>query len=146
MAGGRTYYEAFPLASSGTVSDETVTSDWFHNHDSYKGCVMVVERTVETGTATLNAKLQGYHHATGTVFDVANADIIALADGDAGATGLRYTMVYPGITGAEADGLVSFDTNFNYVNGFLPDTFRVSVTHGGTSIVNTFAVTVYPLR
>jgi hypothetical protein len=55
-------------------------------------------------------------------------------------------MVYPGITGAEADGAVALDTNFVHVSGFLPDTFRVSVTHGGTSIVNTFAVTVYPLR
>jgi hypothetical protein len=143
MAGGRTYYEAFPSGTSGTVTNATVTSDWFHQYDVYKGCVMVVERTSETGTCTLDAKLQGYHHATGTAFDVANADIIQFADG---ATGLRYVMVYPGITGAEADGLVTFDTNFNYVNGFLPDTFRVSVTHGGTTVTNVFSVTVYPLR
>jgi hypothetical protein len=135
----------FPLASSGTVTNSTVTSDEFYNH-LYKGCVMLVHRTAETGTATLNAKLQGYLKETDTWFDVANSDIVALADGDAGATGLRYVLIYPGITGAEADGAVALDTNFVHVSGFLPYCWRVSVTHGGTSITNTFAVVVWPLN
>lgn len=145
MAGGRTYYIAFPLASSGTVTNATVTSAAFNQHDTYKGCVLVVQRTAKTGTVTLDAKLQGYHHATNTWFDVANADLVQITDAEGNAA-THYTMVYPGITGAEADGTIPLDTNFNYVNGFLPDTFRVSVTHGGTAVAQTFAATVYPLR
>lgn len=143
-AGGRTYFTPFAFGSSGTVTDETVTSDPIHQYGCYKGCVLVVERQNDTGTATLDAKLQGYHHATETWFDVANSDIVQIADGDGDA--VRYCMIYPGATGSDTDGVVAQDTNYNLVNGFLPDTFRVSVTHGGTSISQDFAVTVYPLR
>jgi hypothetical protein len=133
----------YDVASSGTVTDSTVTSDWEYNH-YYKGCVIAVRRKSETGTCTLAAKLQGgFVDADGTTaFDVANADLVTFADGE---TGVRYVFVYPGITGAEADGVVTFDTSFNVVNGFLPHKWRVSITHGGTSVANVFSVIVYPL-
>jgi hypothetical protein len=136
-------YIAFSLASSGTVTDATVTSDWERNWGA-KGCLIVVNRTVETGTATLACKLQGGIEdsvGTKTAFDVANVDLVSFADGE---TGLRYTFVYPGITGAEADAVVPLDTNFNMVNGFLPHYWRISVTHGGTSVANTFSVHLFP--
>lgn len=143
-AGGRTYYIPFALGSSGVVTNLEVFSTDFHQHDCYVGCLLVVQRTAKTGTATLAAKLQGFHHETETWFDVANSDIVTIADADGAAT--RYCLIYPGATGSAATGVVVQDVNFNLVNGFLPDTFRVSVTHGGTSISNTFAASLYPLR
>lgn len=130
----------FALASSGTVTDATVTSDWEYNWYA-KGCLIVVNRTAETGTCTLAVKLQGYDDASATAYDVQGAAIVSYADG---ATGLRYVFVYPGAVGAEADVVVPVNTNFNYVNGFLPYKFRVSVTHGGTSVTNTFSVSLHP--
>ena len=132
----------FALASSGTVTDSTVTSDWEINWFA-KGCLLVVRRTAETGTCTLAAKLQGAidDGTTTTAFDVANSDLVSFADGE---TGVRYCFIYPGVTGSDADGVVAQDTNFNLVNGFLPYKFRVSVTHGGTSVSNTFSVHLFP--
>lgn len=134
-------YKAFALGSSGTVTDATVKSELFQN-PGYKGCVIIAHRTAESGTATFAVKLQGYFRPTDTYYDVANAELVSFADG---ATGVRYAMVYPGATGSDSDGSVLQDTNFSLVNGFLPDEFCIAVTHGGTSISNTFAVTVEPL-
>ncbi len=134
-------WKPFALASSGTVTNATVTSARLNNF-FFKGCVLIVHRTAETGTATMAVKLQGYFRPTDTWYDVANSDLVSYADGD---TGIRYCMIYPGATGSDADGSVIQDTNFTLVNGFLPHAFRVSVTHGGTSVTNTFAVVVEPL-
>lgn len=133
----------FPAGTaSGTVTNATVTSDLFHNLDSAKGCVIVIHRTAETGTCTLAAKLQGYFRPTDTWYDVANSDVVTFADG---ATGIKYVVVYPGMTGSDADGVLLQDTDFSLVNGFLPYEFRLSVTHGGTSVTNTFGAVIYPL-
>lgn len=131
------------LEESGTVSDATVTSDWYYNH-YYKGCVIAIRRKSETGTCTLAAKLQGaFVDSDGTTaFDVANSDFVTFADGE---TGIRYIVIYPGATGAEADGVTAYDTNFLMLNGFLPWKWRLSVTHGGTSVANVWSAIVYPL-
>lgn len=135
-------YKAFVLASSGTVTDATVFSELFQNA-GYKGCVVVCHRETDAGNATMGVRLQGYHRISDEYYDVANAELVSYAND---ATGVRYAMVYPGATGSDADGSVLQDTNFSLVNGFLPDEFRIAVTHGGTSIANTFAVTVEPLN
>ncbi len=133
--------------TSGTVTNATVrhlsggTKPWV-NH-LYKGCVIVVNRTAETGTCTLAVKLQGYDRESNTYFDVANSDFVSFADA---ATGIKYNMIYPGATGSDADGVVLQDTDFSIVNGFLPYEFAVSVTHGGTSVSNTYSIVLYPLN
>ena len=133
---------AFPLASSGTVTNATVTSEMFQNWH-YKGCVIVCNRTAESGTCTLDVKLQGYHRASDTWYDVQSASFVQYADG---ATGVRYVTVYPGIVADDADASVILATNYKNVSGVLPREFRISVTHGGTSVSNTFAITVEPLN
>jgi len=135
---------AFPLASSGTVTNATVKSAIFKNW-FYKGALVVVNRKSETGTCTLAVKLTGYLMDDDDVeyeWDVAGAAIVSYADG---ATGVRYFMLYPGATGSDADGVIAKSTNFNLVNDALPQQFRIAVTHGGTSVENTFSVRVYPL-
>lgn len=139
MSGGRTYYEALTLSSRATGA--SYTSDDFHQHDQYAGCVLVVEKTA--GDASVDALLQMEHHATGSWIDVANTDIVQIAAGSATAT--RYCMIYPGATAAQATGVIALDTNYNLVNGFLPDTFRVKVTLAAGASA-TCAATVYPLR
>lgn len=133
----------YDVEASGTVTDSTVTSDWYYNH-YYKGCVIAIRRKSETGTCTLAAKLQGGFVDTDgtTAFDVANTDFVTFADG---ATGIKYVVVYPGLTGSDADGVVLQDTDFTLTNGFLPYKWRLSITHGGTSVANVFSVIVYPL-
>lgn len=131
----------FPLASSGTVTNATVNSSTYVNWYGL-GCVMVVNKTAESGTTpTLDVKLQGYDDASATWFDVQGASIVQYSGG---ATGLRYAVIYPGLTADDADGVVTINTTFKHVNGFLPYKFRVQVTHGGTSISNTFSVAIYP--
>ena len=106
--------------------------------------MIVARRKSETGTCTLAIKLQGalVDSDGDTAYDVANTDFVSLADGE---TGVRYVVVYPGMTGSDADGSVAQDTNFLLVNGFLPWKWRVSVTHGGTSISNVWSLVVHPL-
>lgn len=134
-------WKPFALASSGTVTNATVTSSRLVN-SLYKGCVIVVNRTAETGTCTLDVKLQGYQRASDTWYDVQGASVVQYADG---ATGVRYVVLYPGIVADDADAIVTIATNYKHVSGWLPYEFRISVTHGGTSVTNTFAVTVEPL-
>jgi aspartokinase-like uncharacterized kinase len=135
---------AFPLASSGTVTDTSVKSAIFKNF-FYKGALVVVNRKSETGASTLAVKLVGYLRDDDKVeyeWDVQGAAIVTFADG---ATGVRYFMVYPGATGSDADGVIAKGTNYNLVNDALPQQFRIVATHGGTSVENTFSVRVYPL-
>lgn len=132
---------AFALASSGTVTNATVTSEKFENWGA-KGCVIVINRTAETGNCTLDAKLQGYDRASDTWYDVQSASFVQFADG---ATGVRYIVVYPGIVADDADASVAIATNYKNVSAFLPHEFRLSVTHGGTSVANTFSATIHPL-
>lgn len=142
--------ELFALASSGTVSDSTVTSEPQVNN-WHKGLHLIVRRTAETGTCTLAVKVQGFagkdmaavaaveggSTTAGAWYDVANSDLVTFADG---ATGVKYVTLYPGMTGSDADGVVLQDTDFTLANGVLPHIWRVSVTHGGTSVSNTFAI------
>ncbi|HEY5987311.1 MAG TPA: hypothetical protein VIV12_13195 [Streptosporangiaceae bacterium] len=132
---------AFPLASSGTVTDATVVSELFQNWH-YKGALIVGNRTADTGTCTLNGKLRGYDRVSDTYFDVVGAAFTAWADN---AHSLKYILVYPGCTGSDADGSIAKSTDYLLVNDCLPHEFVISMTHGGTSVANTFSVTIFPL-
>ncbi len=135
-------WKPFLLASSGTVTNATVNSARMVN-SLYKGCVIVANRTAEAGTSpTFDWKLQGYHRVSNTWYDVPSASGVQYTTGQ---TGVRTVVVYPGIVADDADGSVTISTNYKNVSAWLPYEFRIVVTHGGTSIANTFAITVEPL-
>jgi hypothetical protein len=124
-------------ASTGTVTNDTVNIEapinWF-----YKGVYLLLDRTAETGTCTLNAKVQFYMPASGLWQDLEGASWVEFADA---AVADRYLHIYPGITSDESDSNLALDTNEGVVCGqYLPRRWRVAVTTGGTSVENTFSL------
>lgn len=124
------------VTGAGTVVSGAVTVTYgpFTNY-FHKGLYLFVNRTAETGTATLDAKLQMQDPSSATWTDVENAAVIQFADGS---TRMNYLYMYPGIIGGDTDGKLIVNTNHNFVEGYLPYIWRVSVTTTGTT--NTFGI------
>lgn len=130
------------LSASHTTSDATETFEAPKNV-MHKGVYLIVERTAETGTCTLDVKLQMYAPEADAWIDLEGAAITQFADG---ATGDRYLYLYPGVTGSDADDAVTLDTNEAVKSGhYLPRQWRVHCTTGGTSVSNTFSVEAFLL-
>lgn len=121
--------------TTGTVTNSTEYYDLPRNY-LHKGLLLVVNRTAETGTCTLDAQVEFYAPASGTWLQLEGAKIVQFADG---ATGDRYLQVYPGLTGSDADDVVALDTAEGSKCGqYLPPRCRLAVTSGGTSVSNTY--------
>lgn len=117
------------------------TSRQFTNHH-HKGVMLVVDRISETGTATLDARVQYKNDVTGEWIDLEGAAFIQWADGN---TEPRKMTIYPGTTGAEADALIPLDTdNDHLVNQYLPLHWRVVLTTAGTTNEVSIAGTLLP--
>lgn len=126
-------------ASTGTVtnSDENLA---FPINYQFKGCLVTVSRTAETGTCTLAWKIQFYSPAAATWQDLEGAVGDGFADGE---TGDRYLMVYPGLVGSDADNKITLNTDQAVLCGsYLPRECRLVVTTGGTSVANTYSAEV----
>jgi hypothetical protein len=123
-------------SASGSNTTETYTPPV--DNVMHKGLLLVVSRTAETGTCTLDAQVEFYAPNAGTWLELEGAAIPQFADG---ATGDRYLQVYPGITGSDADDSVALDTAEGKKCGqYLPRTWRVKVTNGGTTVTNTYSI------
>lgn len=124
-------------ASTGTVSDSTeyiyLPINWF-----YKGIFLLLDRTAESGTCTLDAKVQFYARAAAKWQDLEGAAWVQFADS---AVADRYLHIYPGLTQDDADTALALDTNEGVACGqYLPRECRVAVVTGGTSVANTYSL------
>lgn len=127
-------------ASTGTVtnSDENLELDI---NTTFKGALFLINRTAETGTCTLDAKVQFYAPVANTWQDLEGAAFAQFADA---ATGDRYLMIYPGLTGSDADTQLSLDTSEGRICGqYMPRQCRLVVTTGGTSVANTYSAEMW---
>jgi hypothetical protein len=132
----------FTISGTRTVaSTDGWTSRQFNNYH-HKGVRIVVDRISETGTATLNAKVQYLNKVTGEWIDLEGAAFPEWADGSAEP---RALTVYPGITAADADANIALDTDNDQLCGqYLPANWRLLVATTGTTNVISIAGTYLP--
>jgi hypothetical protein len=131
---GKQYVNVF---GAGTVhSDGTAFSREITNY-YHKGIFLMVNRTAETGTCTLDAQIQWRMPSLTTWENLENASIVQMANS---AIDLVTLWVYPGIIGGDADGTLAVNTAHKHVDGYLPLFWRVAVTTGGTGVTNTFGM------
>lgn len=103
----------------------------------HKGLMLFVNRSAETGTATLAVAVKARNPVTGTYHTLSGATLTAAQFAD-GVTGTGILTIYPGITAADADAVMVMDTLNAFCGSYLPDQFRVEVTTTGTT--NTFSI------
>ena len=123
----------FPLqivAQNTVLSGAATTTYGTYTNYFHRGLYLFVNRIAETGTSTVDAKLQMQDPGSGSWTDVENASIVQLADGS---IRMNYLYMYPGIIGGDTDGTLVVNTNHKFVEGFLPYIWRVSVTTTGTT-------------
>jgi hypothetical protein len=90
-----------------------------------RGIVVTVDITAETGTATLDVKVQRKDRLSGKYTDIPGAAIAQMS-----AVGVAELVIYPGI--AEAANLA--------VSSVISEDFRLVATVGGTTVTLTFTV------
>ena len=109
------------------------TSNIITNHCA-KGGIFYLDITAETGTSTLDVKLQVLDPIGGDWVDlgnnVAGTGAYAFAQASAVTTGPTILTVYPGLS-ASANAVC---------NGILPVQFRAHATVGGTNMTFSLAV------
>lgn len=131
----------FHLCASAARAEATYTFDLppirFH-----RGARVYVSCTAESGTSTLDAKLQYKNPVSLAWTDMPGASFVQYADG---ATGERFIEMYVGAVGSDADSSVALATNFKQL-GLMPHRYmRLSATVGGTSVTRTFSACGYLL-
>lgn len=98
----------------------------------YRGMRVVINRSAETGTATLAAQIQ-FKSPLGTWTDLEGAAITTWADS---AVEARSIVIYPGITAADADASIALDTDNDHLCGQpAPMEWRLVLTTTGTTNV-----------
>ena len=109
------------------------TSNIITNHCG-KGGIFYLDITAETGTSTLDVKLQVLDPIGGDWVDLDNnitgTGVMEFAQASAVTTGPTILTVYPGLT-ASANAVC---------NGILPMQFRAHATVGGTNMTFSLAV------
>lgn len=126
--------------STGTVTNSSENLELPIN-STYKGILLLLDRTAEGGTCTLDAHVEFYMPEAAKWQDLEGAAFPQFADGT---TADRYLMIYPGLTGSDADSQLSLDTAEGRLCGqYLPRQCRVVVTTGGTSVSNTYSLEGY---
>lgn len=115
---------------SGTQGPSTANKN-FDLPDDAKGAIFVLDITAETGTATLDVKIQFYDEVSGKYIDVPGASFAQRS-----ATGTNQLSVYPGLT-ASANVAVS---------QCLTKTLRAVMVEAGGGSDMTFTLTAHPLK
>jgi hypothetical protein len=133
---------AFTVLGTTTIAstDGYTTRQFTNSH--HKGVRLVVDRISETGTATLNAKVQYKNKTTGEWIDLEGAAYAEWADGTAEP---RALTIYPGITAADSDASIALDTDNDYLCGqYLPKYWRLLIATTGTTNVVSVDATYLP--
>lgn len=115
---------------SGTQAPGTANSN-FDLPDDAKGAIFVLDITAETGTATLDVKIQWYDEVSGKYIDVPGASFAQRS-----AVGTNALSVYPGLT-ASANVAVT---------QCLTKTLRAVRTEAGGGSDMTYTLTCHPLK
>ena len=102
----------------------------------HRGVRVYISNTAETGTSTLDAKLQYKNPQSLAWTDIPGASFVQFADG---ATGERFIEMYVGATGSDADSSLALATNFKQLGLFPHRYMRLSCTVGGTTVTRTFS-------
>lgn len=123
----------FTILGSTTISStDGFTSRQFTNK-GFKGILLTVNRSAETGTATLDAKLQYKDPVRNAWLDIEGATLNGWADGE---TGDRYLMMYPGLVAADSDNHIDLNTDqASHCGSYLPKFWRLVLTTTGTTNV-----------
>ena len=133
---------SYTLIAPRTISSTDGYTSATQTNLVHKGAYVTVNRASETGTATLDGYLEFKNATTGTWSQLEGSIFVQWADS---ATGERSLLIYPGITGAEADAMVPLDTNkLILCNVYLPHYWRLALVTTGTTNVVSANVTLLP--
>ena len=94
---------------------------------NHRGVAVLISNTAESGTSTLDAKLQFQNPESLVWADVPDATFVQFG---AGATGEKFISVHPNLTGSDSDASVAIATDFKMIGQFPLRTQRLSVTVG----------------
>lgn len=132
----------FTVFPAGTVSsDAAVNTSIQFLGDYFNTLTLYIKRTADTGTCTMDVKVQGKSPTTGDWADVPLATCVQYADN---ATGVRQLILSPySVADTEAGGDLRGTltvSNDKIVQAILPAFWRVAVTSGGTTVSNTYSI------
>ncbi len=134
-----------PLTVTGSITVAS-TAGWtsrVFTAPYHKGAMITVNRSAETGTATLALQVQYLNPATRTYHNLPGATLTATQFADS-ATGTGVLTIYPGITAADADSTIVLDTLSANCGQYLPDTFKIVITTTGTTNVFSIGMVLLP--
>lgn len=133
--------DAFVLCASAARAEATYTYN-LPPVRYHRGVRVYISNTAETGTSTLDAKLQYLNPQSNAWTDIPGATFVQFADG---ATGERFIEMYPTLTASDADSSLTLSTNFKALGMFPHRFMRLSATVGGTSVTRTYSAGGYLL-
>ena len=119
-------------------------------NSGHRGLHLYSVRTADTGTSALNHFLQGLIPGGDETDDADWLDLtLSVAVWGDGETGVNQAIIYPGITAADADGVIlavsTAGAELAYVNAYLPYRWRIRSRSGGTTVTNTYGLYAVPL-
>jgi hypothetical protein len=133
---------SFPIFGNETTHSNGTTTSRMFEAPYHMGMLVFMDRISDTGTTTHDLQLQfrnpGKWGGTGddgwaNYLDSAG-NVVSMVQFADGATGLRWFELHPKLIGGDADGIITFGTNFRRYNAICPYQFRfASVVATGTS-------------
>jgi hypothetical protein len=111
----------------------------------YSGFAIRVDRESETGTCTLDFKLQTYDETTGDYtdwLDGAGTANLVLPQWGNGSAVVKWMKVHPQALASDADNVLVVDTANRIYNEIWWAPFRMVVTTGGTGVTNVVSISL----
>lgn len=127
-------------------------SNGYYTNEGFTELFVKVRRTAETGTCTLDVGIQWFDPVASqfhALLDMAGnaVGIVQYADAAVDTTGYRSLRIGRGSAGgADADGVITYGTNYRAYDIVVPQFFRFVVTNGGTTVTNTYSITAFLLN
>ena len=111
----------------------------------YKGFAIRVDRESETGTCTLDCKLQTWDQTTGDVtdwLDSGGTNNLLLPQWADGSAVVKWMKVHPEALASDADNVLIVNTANRVYNEVWWAPFYLVLTTGGTSVTNVVSVSL----
>jgi hypothetical protein len=130
--------------TSGAAADGVVQYGPFYA-GPYRGFAIRVDRESETGTATLDFKLQTYDETTGDItdwLDSGGTNNLLLPQWADGSAVVKWMKVHPEALASDADNVLIVNTANRVYNEVWWAPFYMVVTAGGASTTNVVSISL----
>jgi hypothetical protein len=130
--------------TSGPASDGIVYFGTFYP-GPYRGFAIRVDRKSETGTCTLDFKLQTFDQTDGDWtdwLDSGGSNNLLLPQWADGSAVIKWMKVHPNALSSDADNVLIVNTANRVYNEVWWAPFRMKVTTGGTTVTNVVTISM----